>query len=859
MEQSGKASVLQFGLPLQEGTDAEALAQDFALSASVQDETVATIGDVEYTTLAAAIEAVEENGTIVLHRPVRENIEASQKTFTLDMNGNAVGAVEGSGKNVFTFTDSCNVSLKNGRIKGGDCSSSTSVDGKGIKAIDSSITLENCIIEENSGRKTNGSDGLSGGGIGIKGGSLTLVDTIVRNNEANSSGSAIYATASAKVVIKGSSKICDHVKLWTNSDYCVIYIGEGSTLEIDGAEISGNGRNSIVLKGAASARIANTRITDNVAPVLKVEGSTSEGEVVLEDTVVEGNSCSTDALVNVASNKTSFKAIRCSFANNSASWDKSSLIKMSGSAPKTIEKCDIRANELTDTGTLEGAPLRVESGPLDVKDSVFTGNKGYLSGAILNKAGSVTIADCTIRGNSGLTYGAAAQSGSGTMCFERCQITENEAIAETSNAAGALFVGTGTLSINDTVVKDNAASGSRASTVAGYVSGGICVTGGTFTMSGGALYNNESVSTDSNDFFKAFNGSVSVPAANSMADGSMSFEGYSWVDLSKTSYLSADASVGSPLPSTNNKGWTAVNVERAVAEIDGVQYKTLKEALQAVKDGQTVKLIKDDNAKQTRIKSDGIYRFGSGKSNSQTTYVNAKNITINLNGCDIYPSNLPGYNYKTTSVFQVFDGGSLTLKGPGTAGNTLYVNNGSLVVDGAVDLTESVGMAAGKMRYNYYIEGSKGSLSFKGVGAEVYCEQRGGEIVVGGDAALPHMYLATAGTSSASFATQGQIDSLELMEYGTGNFEASIAGTVEDLAVTNGNSKGAVKARTNLNATIKSLSLVMKDNSPLFTAGQNFKVTESLTLKPYIGNVTAVANPNVPATEAEKDKYTYPT
>lgn len=146
----------------------------------VSDPVVAAkIGDTNYPTLQAAIDAAQENETVVLLKDVTENVTATNKTITLDL---ADHKVDGDSKGTVLTIKGGNVTLTgDGTITGGNATAFP--NGGGVTVTDGGdFTMESGTITNNTAKH-------NGGGVFVYNGKFTMNGgTISENNGGNYGG-----------------------------------------------------------------------------------------------------------------------------------------------------------------------------------------------------------------------------------------------------------------------------------------------------------------------------------------------------------------------------------------------------------------------------------------------------------------------------------------------------------------------------------------------------------------------------------------------------------------------------------------------------------------------------------------------
>ena len=141
----------------------------------------AKIGDTEYETIAAAINAIQEgssDNTITLLCDVKENIKIN-KSLTLDLGGYTLTG-DGTKTVVAIAGKEIKVTVRNGTITGGK-----STNGGGLDIQSGEILLEKCNITKNNA--------VNGGAININGSAnVQIKGSEIHDNTATNSGGAIY-------------------------------------------------------------------------------------------------------------------------------------------------------------------------------------------------------------------------------------------------------------------------------------------------------------------------------------------------------------------------------------------------------------------------------------------------------------------------------------------------------------------------------------------------------------------------------------------------------------------------------------------------------------------------------------------
>ena len=217
---------------------------------------VAKIGDTEYPTLQAAIEAAQKNATITLTADTDENVVLGAYNLTLDLNGHTINGKTEKGKPTITVTAKTTIKdtseAQTGTIKREDTAENS---GKGshyvIDIQDGWLTFESGKVENNSGNSSGkgaslvrvGDDGVNKfPGLTIKGGTFTQDNFIavkVDRGDLFLNGGTINSAHSYAIedwhrtTIKAGTVNGD-VAAWTYSG------GADSSIKLNGGIINGN-------------------------------------------------------------------------------------------------------------------------------------------------------------------------------------------------------------------------------------------------------------------------------------------------------------------------------------------------------------------------------------------------------------------------------------------------------------------------------------------------------------------------------------------------------------------------------------------------------------------------------------------
>ena len=237
---------------------------------------VARIGDTEYATLQAAIDAAKRNDTVTMLADTRENVTISTSYLTLDLNGFTLNGGTEKGKPALTVTARVTVKdsseAQTGTIMREDTAENSGVSSHYVIDVQGGgwLTFEGGTVKNNSGNAAGkgaslvrvGDDSVDKyPGLNIKGGTFTQDNFIVIKVDSGDlflNGGTLNSTDSYviedwhRATIKGGT-VNGAVAAWTYSG------GHNSDLTISGGTVNGNVLS--VNYGSAEGKVAKVSIT----------------------------------------------------------------------------------------------------------------------------------------------------------------------------------------------------------------------------------------------------------------------------------------------------------------------------------------------------------------------------------------------------------------------------------------------------------------------------------------------------------------------------------------------------------------------------------------------------------------------
>lgn len=451
---------------------------------------VAAIGDTGYATLQAAIDASQDENTILLLKNITETIISTNKSYTLDMQDNTITAQSGS--NCITINGGT-VTIKNGTITGGNSAGS----GAGVSILNNSsanVTFDNVIISNN--QTTN-----SGGAIFVgAGNTLTLNSSAIENNTCRYYGGGIYVNG-ATVYIKDSTITGNEstdARWGLGGGIGTATSGNSSTIVIEDSIISNN------KDGSTGGGISHR---DNANSTLTIKNST----------ISENTSGSAGggiySIANVDIDNTDISNNKTQTGNSNSHGGGIAIGAASSSGSLNITNSDISGNYAAGQGggiyCASGAGNHANITNVKLYDNESASARSAIAGVLNANNAGITIKDSAIENNES----TGGDQTSSTIFFQgntsqgvvdNCSITNN-----TSLYTGGIMVNSANVEVKNSVVTGNSATATTARTVNGVAyepTGGISVIlrswDAKFVMNSGVLRNNTTASSkDANDLY----------------------------------------------------------------------------------------------------------------------------------------------------------------------------------------------------------------------------------------------------------------------------------------------------------------------------------------------------------------------
>ncbi len=464
--------------------------------------------DVEFADNEATGNGAEQGGAAIYFRSASGTIADSEFT------GNAASGTSGSGGAIFV-NGTGTVTITESSFS----DNSANRAGGAIENRDGAIDLSDTDFDSNDA----GTNPGNGGAIHLSASGTAMVDGgDVTNNTAVEGGG--FWNSSASMTVAGTS-FSDNEATGDDAGQGggAIY-NEGGSLRLDGVTITSNtasgtsGSGGGVLNNAGTLIVMSSTISDNDANRAGGGVEDAEGTTILIMSTFDGNSVAEDANPGnggaVHSGAGLVVVAGGTYTNNRAVeggglWTSGTLGITSNAEDipvdmmpdvvvPTITAPTISMNEATgdDPDQGGGGIYATPSGDIilfdaEVSMNVASGTSG--SGGGIFSAGSLSVTNATITGNTANRAGGGIEDAAGTVLLVNVMLTDNSIDTARPGNGGGLHSGGGDVTIRRGTVSGNTA-----------VEGGGLWSNGTLTINGGAegdaSYDDDAEDGDRNGF-----------------------------------------------------------------------------------------------------------------------------------------------------------------------------------------------------------------------------------------------------------------------------------------------------------------------------------------------------------------------
>lgn len=444
-------------------------------------------------TLRNQIAAAAPNATITIANTVNsitlvQGQITINKSLTITSNATPNTDITTSLSRIFDVTAGT-LTINNVKFSNG-----SAADGGAIQIENASVTLNNCILDNNIANASNG----SGGAIYVKtGANLTANNSTFSNNRANRAGGAIEAVAGTTITLNNVDFLNNNAGVFP----ATAAPGNGGALHIT---------------GAGTANIMGGTVSNNQAAA---EGGglwNGSGTMTLDSVTIVNNSAAGAGADNGGGglynlNNGTLNIENSTITNNSATG-------AAGSGGGILTDVDATLNIMNSTitnnmanragGGIEGRAVggtnMIVLNNVDLSSNVVANAPGNGGGLHMTGPGTIDVTNSTIANNAAGSEGGGLWNGSGTMTIDSTTISGNSAagVAADNGGGGIYNLNGGTLSITNSTITNNDASGTAGS------GGGILndvgsqlsiintkITGNTAKRAGGGIEDNSGTST----------------------------------------------------------------------------------------------------------------------------------------------------------------------------------------------------------------------------------------------------------------------------------------------------------------------------------------------------------------------------
>ena len=708
---------------------------DVAVFEPVATAAVAKIGETEYETLAAAIEAAKDGETVKLLADATEDVVIN-KNITLDLGGKTLTNTN-AGKATVTIAKGATATVQNGSIIGGTSYYNIQNNGtatfKDVTATagntDSSMIDNWGTLTINSGSYTGGLDTIKnepGAKLTITGGDFTLTKgtskgftgvvfnygdlTITGGTFTQSDKSAPYGQAQVIHTDKsGSSAPSTVIKGGTFKNLCTR--STAWTVRIVGADYSW----IEVSGGTFNKSVSESYCADGFIPTKNADGTygVKEGKYVAEisskkyETLADAiRLAAKGKTITLLDNVTENVEIK---ANKNLTLDLNGFTLNGGTGTAKAALSNLGTITIQDTSA-------AKTGTIKRDDKGTTGETSYY---VINNKGTMTIESGTVINNSG--YRKANSTGSMVGSSLICN-GDDDALAPVLNIEGGKFVQENFIAIKNGLLGTLNVSGGEISSKHSAIQNWYkaTITGGTIN---GQLWTDAFVWAEGTSIGETkiggnaeFNGEIVMDITGTnvipkleITDGEL--------NVTKWNITTAAANAGAKpavsggkftsavpenycaegfIPTKNADGTYGVKAGAYAAQIGDVKYETLQAAINAANTNDTVKLLADATEDVTINKDITLDLNGKTLTNTgagKATVTIAKGATATVQNGSIIGD---------TSYYNIQNNGTATFKDvTATAGNT-----GSSMLDNWGTLTIESGTYEGGLNVVKSEEGS---------------------------------------------------------------------------------------------------------------------------------------------------------
>jgi filamentous hemagglutinin family protein len=323
------------------------------------------------------------------------------------------------------------VNDSHGLIVNGNGATNTIIDGNNTSRV---FNVTAGDITFNSVTIRNGNANFGGGIFAT--GNVTLTNSTVSDNTANSAGGGILAVSTVTLTnstVSGNTAGVDGGGIWTFG-----------TVTLTNSTVSGNtaGQFGGGIWAVSTVSLTNSTVSGNAASIFDGGGIWANGTVTLTNSTVSGNTAGVDG-GGISSNDT------VTLTNSTVSGNTAGQFGggISSNDTVTLTNSTVSGN----TANSAGGGIRA-SGTVTLTNSTVSGNTANSSGGGINATGTVSLTNSTVSGNT------ANSSGGGIWVNGTVTLTNSTVSDNTVGVNGGGIFAFGTVSLTNSTVSGNTAS-----------------------------------------------------------------------------------------------------------------------------------------------------------------------------------------------------------------------------------------------------------------------------------------------------------------------------------------------------------------------------------------------------------------
>ncbi|QDU65876.1 CSLREA domain-containing protein [Engelhardtia mirabilis] len=373
-------------------------------------------------------------------------------------------AVTGSGSGGGLLNDGGQVSVELSILR----ANRSNRAGGGVEAKGGTTTLFNCELSQN---ETGASPG-NGGGLHLTGeGQVTVELTDVIGNRAGAEGGGLWNSSTGTMTVRHSVVMNNSASGDASDQGGGGLFNDGGELRVENCTVSGNaadgaaGSGGGLLNFGGLVTVVGTRMEGNEAQRAGGGIEANGGTTDVDGGVLWMNRCGPAPGNGGALHLTGAGTVDVTgtaVQANEAAAEGGGLWN-SAVGTMTVTDCDVSGNRASGDGADRGGGgLFNDGGLLTVSGGTLSGNEADgaagSGGGVLNDGGELVLSGVTIAGNRSQRAGGGVEAKLGTTSLERVRLHGNQTGPAPGNGGGLHLTGAGFVDVLDSSVTENVAS-----------------------------------------------------------------------------------------------------------------------------------------------------------------------------------------------------------------------------------------------------------------------------------------------------------------------------------------------------------------------------------------------------------------